>query len=92
MIVCARHIFVQQFVTVLSFFLYIMKVFFFTLLIVSIIPLAGCNSQKALTEAEQAAQFNMTVEEYRLEKQAAARMNMNFDEHIKMRKNEGIPQ
>lgn len=42
-----------------------------------------------MTEEEQATQYNMTVEEYRQEKQAAARMNMSFEEHIKMLQMEG---
>lgn len=66
-----------------------MRKFFSTLLLLSATLLVGCGSQKAMTEQEQAAQYNMTVEEYRQEKQAAARMNMNFDEHIKMLKMEG---
>lgn len=49
------------------------------------VVLAGCAHQKApMTEAEQAASYNMTLEEYREEKQAAARMNMSIEEHMKM--------
>jgi len=66
-----------------------MRKFIPTLLVLSIVLLAGCASNKPLTEAEQAAQYGMTVEMYREEKQAAARMNMNFDEHVKMLKMEG---
>lgn len=66
-----------------------MRKFFSTLLFLSITLLVGCNSQKAMTEEEQATQYNMTVEEYRQEKQAAARMNMSFEEHIKMLQMEG---
>jgi len=46
--------------------------------------LAGCASSGPLTEKQQAAKYGMTVERYREEKVAAARMNMSFDEHIKM--------
>ena len=42
-----------------------------------------------MTEAQQAEQYGMTVEMYRQEKQAAARMNMSWDEHVKMLKMEG---
>lgn len=66
-----------------------MRKFIPTLLVLSIVFLAGCSSNKPLTEAEQAQQYGMTVEMYRQEKQAAARMNMNFDEHVKMLKMEG---
>ncbi|MBU2213645.1 hypothetical protein KKC44_00065 [Patescibacteria group bacterium] len=51
--------------------------------------LAGCASQGPLTEDQQAAKYGMTVERYREEKSAAARMNMSFDEHIKMIMEEG---
>jgi uncharacterized protein YceK len=60
-----------------------------TLLVLFIILLAGCASDKPLTEAEQAQQYGMTVEMYRQKKQAAARMNMSWDEHVKMLKMEG---
>ena len=45
--------------------------------------LAACGSEKPLTEAEQAAKYGMTVERYRQEKSAAARMNMSWEEHVK---------
>lgn len=66
-----------------------MRKFLSTLTLLSIVLLAGCASDKPLTEEEQAAQYNMTVEQYRQEKQAAARMNMSWDEHVKMLKMEG---
>jgi len=46
--------------------------------------LAGCASNGPLTEEQQAAKYGLTIERYREEKSAAARMNMSFDEHIKM--------
>lgn len=64
-----------------------MKKLTFSLLATSLI-LVACG-EKPLTEAEQAAQYGMTVERFREEKQAAARMNMSFDEHIKMLKDDG---
>ena len=45
--------------------------------------LAGCASQGPLTEEQQADKYGLTIERYREEKSAAARMNMSFDEHIK---------
>jgi uncharacterized protein YcfL len=66
-----------------------MRKLFSILLILPVFLLAACGSQKAMTEEEQAAQYNMTVEAYRQEKQAAARMNMSWDEHVKMLKMEG---
>ncbi len=60
-----------------------------TLTLLSIVFLAGCASNAPLTEEQQAEQYGMTVERYREEKQAAARMNMSWDEHVKMLKMEG---
>lgn len=45
---------------------------------------AGCSSEAPLTEEEQAAQYGVSLEEYRDIKDAAARMNMAVDEHINM--------
>lgn len=52
------------------------------------LTLAGCGSQGPLTEEEQAAKYGYTLEEYRENKIAAARMNMTIDEHAKMLKEE----
>ena len=60
-----------------------------SILLPSII-LAGCGAQGPLTEEQQAAKYGLTVERFREEKSAAARMNMNFDEHIKMIQNKGM--
>lgn len=57
---------------------------FLLLPVLSIVFLAWCSSQQPMTEAEQAASYNMTVEEYQEVKQAAARMNMGVEEHMKM--------
>jgi predicted small lipoprotein YifL len=51
--------------------------------------LAGCGSQQPLTEQEQATNYGWTLEEYRENKQAAARMNMTIEEHVKMLEEEG---
>ncbi|MCB9798553.1 hypothetical protein H6758_02415 [Candidatus Nomurabacteria bacterium] len=45
---------------------------------------AGCGKQEPLTEQQQAEQHGMTLEEYRDTKEAAARMNMNVEEHMNM--------
>ena len=47
------------------------------------ISLTACTANKPLTEDEQAASYNMTVTEFRKQKQAAARMNMSLEEHMK---------
>lgn len=46
--------------------------------------LIGCTGQVAMTEEQQAAQYGLTVERYREEKEAAARMGMTWEEHVKM--------
>ncbi len=60
-----------------------MKKFLLPILTLSIIFLAGCASEKPMTEEEQAATYGITVEQFREEKKAAARMNMNLEEHMK---------
>ena len=45
----------------------------------------GCAStNKPMTLEEEANQYGLTVEELKAEKQAAARMNMSWEEHAKM--------
>lgn len=51
--------------------------------------LTACGTEKPLTEKEQAAKYGLTVERYREEKVAAARMNMSWEEHSKNLMNEG---
>jgi hypothetical protein len=46
--------------------------------------LVGCTAQVPLTEEQQAAKYGLTVERYREEKEAAARMGMKWEEHVKM--------
>ncbi|MBU0458560.1 hypothetical protein KKF03_03880 [Patescibacteria group bacterium] len=55
----------------------------FTVLIPSLF-LAACTAQAPLNEDQQAAKYGMTIERYREEKSAAARMNMSWEEHVKM--------
>ncbi|PIR77133.1 MAG: hypothetical protein COU30_04110 [Candidatus Magasanikbacteria bacterium CG10_big_fil_rev_8_21_14_0_10_38_6] len=48
---------------------------------------AGCSSNKApLTEEQQAAENNMSLQEYRDMKSSAARMNMPAEKHMQMDK------
>ena len=61
-----------------------MKKFLSSIFILSILFLTGCASQGPMTEEEQAADYGITVERFREEKKAAARMNMSLDEHMKM--------
>ena len=56
----------------------------FGIILVPALRLASCGSQAPLTEAEQAEKYNMSVEEFREQKDAAARMNMTIEEHLNM--------
>jgi len=62
---------------------------FLLLPLLAVVFLAGCGSQQPMTEQEQATHYGYTLEEYRENKQAAARMNMTMDEHAKMLLEEG---
>jgi hypothetical protein len=89
---------VKQQVAVFSFYLFFLpflmdskispqvKKFLSSITALSILFLAGCTAAAPMTEEEQAAEYGLTVEQFRTEKNAAARMNMNFEEHIKMMK------
>lgn len=61
-----------------------MKKFLSSSLLLSAFFLTACGSQAPMTEEEQAAQYGITVERFREEKKAAARMNMSLEEHMKM--------
>lgn len=50
----------------------------------SFVFLVGCASEQPMTEEQQAAKYGITVERFREEKKAAARMNMGLEEHMKM--------
>jgi len=60
------------------------KVLLVSLLVLSTVLLASCGWEAPLTEAQQAEKYNMTTTEYKEMKDAAARMNMTIDEHMKM--------
>jgi len=49
----------------------------------AIISISACTANKPLTEEDQASKYNMTITEFRKQKQAAARMNMSLEEHMK---------
>ena len=44
--------------------------------------LIGCGS-KPMTEADMAAQYGLSMEEFQEQKEAAARMNMSVEDHLK---------
>lgn len=51
-------------------------VFVFTLFLV------GCGSAP-MTDADMAAKYGMTIEEFQEQKEAAARMNMSIEDHLR---------
>ncbi len=63
-----------------------MKKFYTSLLVLPFAFLTACSSSAPMTEEQQAEKYGITVEQFQEEKQAAGRMNMNIDEHMKMLK------
>jgi len=63
-----------------------MKNFLTIIGVFSLLLLTACAAEKPLTEAEQATQYGLTIEQYREDKIAAARMNMTWNEHQKWKK------
>lgn len=43
----------------------------------------GC-AQKPMTDADMAAQYGLSLDEYQEQKEAAARMNMTIEDHLNM--------
>lgn len=55
-----------------------------SLIILSTLLLASCaDKDEPLTEAEQAASYWLSVEEFKEQKAAAAQMNMSIEDHMK---------
>lgn len=47
------------------------------------LTLVGCG-QKPMTDADMAAKYGLSLEEYQEQKEAAARMNMSIEDHLNM--------
>ena len=45
------------------------------------LTLVGC-SEKPMTDADMAAQYGLSLEEFQEQKEAAARMNMSIEDHL----------
>lgn len=60
-----------------------MKTLSITFLSLMAFTLVGCG-QKPMTDADMAAQYNLSIEEFQEQKEAAARMNMSIEEHLNM--------
>jgi predicted small lipoprotein YifL len=50
---------------------------------ITAISLAGCG-QTPMTDADMAAQYGFSIEEFQEQKEAAARMNMSIEDHLNM--------
>lgn len=55
-----------------------------TLSLLVLATLSACGKQQALTDEQMAEKYNMTAEEFQEMKEAASRMNMSIDDHMKM--------
>ena len=60
------------------------------LLITVLLASCGGASEGPLTEAQQAESYGMSVAEFKDQKDAAARMNMTIEDHLKMNDSEGM--
>lgn len=60
-----------------------------TLVLASVLLLSSCGGEKEvpMTEAQQADKYGMSVSEFKEQKDAAARMNMTIEDHLKMSDN-----
>lgn len=60
------------------------KLFLITTIIIGLTFGACSNSEAPMTEKQMAEKYGLTMDEYKEMKDAAARMNMTFEEHMKM--------
>ena len=60
-----------------------MKTLSLTVLSLSALTLTAC-SDAPMTDADMAAQYGYSVEEFQEQKEAAARMNMSIEDHLNM--------
>lgn len=60
-----------------------MKTLSLSVLSLSVLTLIAC-SDAPMTDADMAAQYGYSIEEYQEQKEAAARMNMTIEDHLNM--------
>lgn len=60
------------------------KIITIALMAILSVGLVSCGTQAPLTESQQAEQYGLSLEEYKQQKDAAARMNMTIEDHLKM--------
>ena len=54
-----------------------------TLSLLVLVTLSACGKQEILTDQQIAEKYNLTTEELQEQKEAAARMNMSLQDHMK---------
>ncbi|MCF7812795.1 hypothetical protein K9M59_04380 [Candidatus Gracilibacteria bacterium] len=59
-----------------------MKKFTFVFVFLFSFFLLGCG-EKAMTDADMAEKYGLSIEEFQEQKQAAARMNMSIEDHLR---------
>lgn len=59
-----------------------MKKFTFAFVFILSLLVIGCG-QKPMSDADMAAHYGLSLEEYQEQKEAAARMNMSIEDHLK---------
>lgn len=60
-----------------------MKTLSITFALLASLSLIGC-AQKLMTDADMAAEYGLSIEEFQEQKEAAARMNMTIEDHLNM--------
>lgn len=58
------------------------RIFLLSLSALSLLALTGCSQEKAMTEADMAKKYGMSLEEYEQSKENAAAMNMTIEQHM----------
>ena len=65
-----------------------MKTLSITLVLSLSLLLTACGT-KPMTDADMAAKYGLSLEEYQEQKEAAARMNMTIEDHLNMGEDHG---
>jgi len=60
------------------------KISLFLLSFVLLFGLSACKDDAPMTPEEEASHYNLSLEDYNEMKDAAARMNMTMEDHMKM--------
>jgi len=59
------------------------KIAIISFLFIAVLTITGCTSSELpMTDNEMAEKYGMTTQEFKEQKSAAARMNMNIEDHL----------